>query len=370
MAKRLRSLDALRGLDMLLIVGLDRLIHSIAKVSEADWVASLSEQFYHVPWEGVRIYDMIFPLFMFIAGVAIPFSMQKKLAAIEAGEAGLAKLWLGIAKRVLLLVILGFFYNGVFAASETAPRFVSVLGQIGIAWGLAASVFVLARKVWVKYAILGGVLVAVAVAQLLVPVPGVGAGQLTADGSINAFLDQLLLPGSLHGGSFDPEGVLCIFSAFGVTLAGALMGERIRRVSERDSQWQEVLLWFAVALGLVLAGWLCWELGYPPIKKIWTSSFNLWVIGISVGLMGLFYWIIDVLGWWRWSFPLQVVGQNPLTIYLAFRMVSFYSISNLIFGRLASHFDEAAPVVLWTGVLLIELGFLYFLYRQKWFLRV
>ena len=107
-APRLRSIDALRGFDMLWIVGLAELFHQLAKVTDAGWLAALNVQLEHVEWEGLRAYDLIFPLFMFLSGMSVPYALGSKL---ERGESR-GKLAGGVMKRVALLVLLGIVYNG------------------------------------------------------------------------------------------------------------------------------------------------------------------------------------------------------------------------------------------------------------------
>ena len=111
-------------------------------------------------------------------------------------------------------------------------------------------------------------------------------------------------------------------------------------------------------------------MGYPPVKALWTASFNLLAIGISTLLFALFFGIIDVARFSSWSFPLRVIGMNSLTIYLGSKLVSFPDMSAFLFGRAAGLAGDAAPLMILCGVLVLEWLVLYFFYRQRWFLRV
>lgn len=360
---RLLSLDALRGFDMLWIIGAETIVHLLAKLLQTPWLDHWAQQLSHVKWEGVRAYDLIFPLFMFLSGVAIPLSLGSRL------DRGDSKLQMSrkILTRVVMLVLLGFIYNGLLA-NDGKPRLPSVLGQIGIAWGIAAWLFLIVRGTWQRVACIAGVIGAITILQLLVPVPGIGAGVLTKEGAINAWLDRLILPGKLHGGMFDPEGLLCIFSASSLTLAGALAGTPLRK--PENANWR-MAGWFLLAgAAMIGAGCLTWSLGYPPIKALWTGTFDLLAIGISLMVFGVFFGVIDVFKWQAWSLPLRVVGMNALTIYLVVRFFSFLNASGLLLGRLAKSCGEAGPVILACGVLILEWLFLWFLYRRKIFLRV
>ncbi len=363
-APRLRSLDALRGFDMLWIVGLAELVHQLAKVSGYGWLQGMAHQLEHVPWEGLRAYDLIFPLFMFAAGMSVPYALLPKL---ERGESR-GMLLLAIWRRALLLVLLGIVYNGGLELKFATQRYASVLGQIGLAYGIAATVFLFTGTWKARAAWCGGILACIAGLQLLFPVPGHGAGVLTQEGIVNAWVDRMWLPGRLHATYFDPEGLLCIVSAAALTLGGVMAGDYVRSWGEPSLTAAGRMLLAGAAL--LLAGWLCWRLGYPPIKSAWTTTFNLLAGGICLWLFVIFYLLVDFLPESDWSFPLQVVGMNPLTIYLAEKIIPFPAISRFFFGGLARLSGIWGEVVIILGVLLIEWLLLWFLWKKRVFLRV
>jgi predicted acyltransferase len=362
--QRLLSLDALRGLDMLCIIGGGEIVREFARLWPGTFLDAIAAQFEHVKWEGLHSYDLIFPLFIFLAGAAIPFSLDSRLARGDSRR----HLWGKIVSRVCLLVVLGMIYNGALSGNPAAPRLPSVLGQIGIAWGIAASVHLLVRDNRARASILLGWLIAIAIVQLLIPVPGHGSGNLTASGSVNSWLDRTLVPGRLHRGNFDPEGLLCCISAASVAMAGALAGTFLKRPSALA--WKTPASLAAAGTVSILLAALCGSLGYPPVKMLWTSTFNLFAIGISTILLALFFTIIDLARLQAWSFPLRVIGLNCLTIYLAARLVSFHQMSDFLLGRLAGACGEAGPLVILCGVVLLQWVLLVFLYRRQWFLRV
>lgn len=363
-APRILSLDALRGFDMLCIIGLEDLIRAIAKRWPGPVTGPLAEQFEHVTWAGLHAYDLIFPLFMFLSGVALPLSMDTR---VDRGDSKL-KLWNKVLIRCAVLVLLGLVYNGVFSMSPAGPRFASVLGQIGLAWGITATVYLVVRDTKARLGLLFGWLAAVALLHLVVPVPGHGAGVLTQTGAMNAWFDQQFLPGRLHGKTFDPEGLLSIFFAVPLTMAGALAGGYLKRHSGTPGKFAAGLA--GTGFLFIAAGAACWTMGYPPIKSLWTATFDLFAIGISAVLFALFFFIIDGLRWQSWSFPLRVIGMNSITIYLGSRLVSFHEISEFLFGRASRWSGENATLVILCGVIILQWLVLYFFYRQKWFLRV
>lgn len=361
---RLRSLDALRGFDMLWIIGLAELICEIASITKAGWLGAWAAQLKHADWDGLHAYDLIFPLFMFLSGVAVPYALGKKRERGDLQGSLLAGVW----KRAMILVLLGIVYNGGLQLKFDTQRFASVLGQIGLAYGIAATIY-LFTATWKSRAILcGGILAAIAGLQLLFPVPGHGAGVLTPDGVVNAWLDRLVLPGRLNDTTFDPEGILCIISAAALTLGGVLTGDYVKSWGAPSHTTAARLL--VAGGGLLLAGWLCWNFGYPPIKKAWTTTFNLLAGGISVWLFTAFHLAIDFRPQSKWSFPFEVIGMNSLTIYLLEKVVPLPEISAFFFGGIARLCGAWEEAVLIAGILLIEWLLLWFLWKKRAFLRV
>src|SRR5512141_1152320 len=247
---RLLSLDALRGFDMFWIIGGDALFRSLAEVTNWGWARSWAVQLDHVEWAGFHFYDLIFPLFMFISGVAIPFSLLAKAET----AADKRPITLKLVKRALLLVLLGFVYNHLTDLQFATQRYASVLGQIGLAYLFAALIMLKVRSLRGRLAVLAGILAGYAAGQLLVPVPGIGAGVLTPEGSINGWVDRLLLPGRLYDKIFDPEGILCILSATSVTLMGALAGLVLK--SGRIAAYRKTIILAAAGMGLSTAGYV------------------------------------------------------------------------------------------------------------------
>ncbi|MCD6345971.1 MAG: DUF5009 domain-containing protein [Bacteroidales bacterium] len=362
---RLLSLDALRGFDMFWIIGGGAFFIALANATGWDWLESVTKQMHHVKWDGFRAWDLIFPLFMFISGVAIPFAILGKL---KRGHSKSKLVW-KIIQRGLTLVLLGFVYNGIFKLHFSDPgfRFASVLGQIGFAYLFAGLIVILTRNFKFRLIWLGGILLGYAIIQNFIPVPGFGAGVLTPEGSINSYIDQMLLPGRLYGKVYDPEGLLCIISAAGITLMGALAGEVLRNKSWGDYK-KLLILTISGVTGIVLA--LILMPFYPVIKAAWTTTFNLLAGGISFLLLAMFYLVIDVWKIRRWAFFFQVIGLNSITIYLGTQVINFGHTSKFFLGGISELSGDYSQAIYMGGVILVEWLFLYFLYRQKIFLRV
>jgi predicted acyltransferase len=366
--ERLVSLDVLRGFDMFWIIGGGSLLVALSETTQWGWLQIIAEQMHHVKWEGFHFEDLIFPLFMFISGVAIPYAITSKV------EKGIARrdLLKTIIKRGLILVLFGILYNGVLQNRETLQnglpgiRIASVLGQIGLGYLFAATIVLYTKSLRSRSIWLGGILAGIAILQLAVPVPGHGAGLLDPEWGINAWIDRLLLPGRLHGKTFDPEGLLCIVSAISVTLMGAVAGHVLRDGNPASARKSGILAVTGIAL-IVLA--LILSPFYPIIKAAWTVPFNLLTGGISFVLLSLFYFMIDVKKWTGGIVSLffKVIGMNSITIYMATRIINFGTIAGFFLGWLAAPWGEWIIIL---GAVTVEWLLLYYLYRNKIFLRV
>ncbi len=363
--ERLQSLDVLRGFDMFWIIGGGGLIIALAETFKWNWLEVIAGQLEHVKWAGFHFEDLIFPMFMFISGVAIPYAITAKV------ELGVKRSDLinKVVKRGIILVILGIVYNGALKNGFSNMRVASVLGQIGLGYLFAATIVLYTNTFKTRVAWLIGILSGIAILQLAVPVPGYGAGLLTPDGGINAWLDRLFLPGRLHGGTFDPEGLLCIVSAITVTLMGALAGS-ILRDGEPASNLKAAKLVIAGAALTTIA--LILSPFYPIIKAAWTVPFNLLTVGISLILLSLFYFAIDVKDWTKGivSYKIlffKVIGMNSITIYLGASIIDFRKASSFFTGFMA---EPLGGWIVILGAIVLEWMVLYYLYKKKIFLRV
>jgi len=365
-SNRLVSLDALRGFDMLWIMGGERIITALADLTGAAALTWAATQMDHVEWNGFHFYDLIFPLFLFIAGVSMPFSMDKRLAAGESK----AKIYRHIFVRMITLVIFGIIYNGFLELNWGHIRYASVLGRIGLGWFFAALIVLNSKPKW-WYAWFGGILLFYWAILSLIPVPGYGAGNLTMEGSLVGYIDRMLLPGHLYKEIHDPEGILSTIPAISTALMGALTGNFLRIPYQKISGLKKAL-WMGLA-GIVSlgAGWL-WGLAFPINKNLWTSSFVIYTGGWSLILLALFYLIIDVWGWKKWAFFFIVIGMNSITIYmLQAGIINFRSSTEFFFGGIIKSLAENwQPLIGAIGYTTVCWVLLYILYKYRIFLKV
>ena len=364
--QRLRSVDALRGFDMFWIAGGDALFAALADLTGCPALMWWKTQLEHVEWHGFRFEDMIFPLFLFIAGIAFPFSMAKRLS----GQDGRGPLYRHIVQRGLILVVLGIVYNNGINFNFGDMRYGSVLGHIGLAWMFAALIFmncrVRASLLWVA-----GILVGYWLLLRLAHAPDLGSSDpYSMEGCIVGYVDRLLLPGRLYKGIHDPEGILSTVPAVATALLGMLAGHYVMRRPESAKPSATVFGLAAAGVGLLAIGWL-WNFVFPINKNLWTSSFVCWVGGLSLLLFALFYGVIDVWKAEKWSRFFAVIGMNSLAVYLVPRVVDFDKVTQFFFGSLIALAPGAWHDVLnATAYLAVVWAFLYVLYRKKIFLKV
>ncbi len=388
-SNRLLSLDALRGFDMFWIVSGEGIFHGLASAVKSKYgltqntvswqiattdqlniierfVVGISNQLHHTVWNGFTFYDLIFPLFIFIAGVSMPFSFSKQLNNLPDAK---KQIYRSLIKRTILLLLLGMIVNGLLEwKGYEQTRFASVLGRIGLSCFFAAVIYLNSSFRW-RIVWFAGLLLSYWLMMELIPVPGFGAGVLTQEGNAAAWIDQLLLPGRMHQSTYDPEGILSTIPAIGTALLGIFTGEFLRL--QQYGQQKKTLYILLAGVLFVFAGWL-WNFLFPINKDMWTSSFVLFTGGLSLLLLAFFYFMIDVRGWTNWSMPFVWLGCNSILIYMAAHgVVNFMSTSEFVFGGLVQLADAKwHEALLWSGVALIQFVALYFLYKRKLFLKL
>jgi len=360
---RLRSLDALRGFDMLFIMGLAPWILALCKLLPAGWLTDwLGIQMEHAEWHGLTHHDTIFPLFLFVAGISFPFSLAKQRAQGKSAQGILLK----IIKRGLMLVLLGMIYNGLFQFHFAELRVASVLGRIGLAWMFAALLFTYLKPTftWIISAV---ILIGYWLILWLIPD---ATDPYSFEGNLAGAVDRVLLPGVLYDKTFDPEGLLSTLPAIVTALLGMFTGQLCRVSSDRISENKKVIYMLIGAIACIAIGWI-WSNWFPVNKKLWTSTFVLEVAGYSLIMFALFYYIIDVKGYQRWSFFFRVVGLNSITIYLAQRIINFQRINAFFTGGIVSLCPaNLGELINQTGYIAVCWLFLYVLYKKNIFLKV
>jgi predicted acyltransferase len=396
---RVVSIDALRGFDMFWILGGDALVHALARTWDIAPLRVLRGQFEHKAWDGFAFYDLIFPLFIFVAGVSLVFSLTRSLE--QKGRAATVKhvLWRGA-----LLFVIGIVYSGGFTTAWPDIRLLGVLQRIALAYTGAALLFCFLKPralVAAAAILLGGYWALMALVpirdiqlenralteRLGVEKPTLAQARQAYDATtahvtgrfepgynVSNHFDFEHLPGHLYNTYWDPEGIVSTLPAIATCLLGVFAGFLLRRKDRTD---QQKLAWLIVGGVAALAvGWL-WHLEFPVIKKIWTSSYVLVAGGWSLLLLAAFYWLVDVRQWRGWCRPFVWIGMNAITLYLASNLLGGYRKLALRFAgtdvkaffdtHFAAGFGDV--VIAATGIALM-LWLASFLHQRKIFLRV
>lgn len=380
---RLLSLDALRGMDMLMIMGFGRLVICLcAALGFPD--CALAQQFRHVEWDGLRFEDTIFPLFLFLAGVSWPFSHASQ-AARGATRGAIA---LRCLRRALVLFALGLVYNGLL---QGQLRMGAVLSRIGVAWFVGAMLFMTCRRrtlaflalaLPIGYWLLLAFVPAPDAQTLVVPdslavVREFGTGPFSIVGNLSGWVDRHFMPGILspYAGIADNQSALGYIPAVGTALLGILTGDFVRRTRHTLPDGRRVAAMFCAAAALAGLGlWIAHgfgELSMPINKKLWSASFTFVVGGYSVAAFALFHYLIDVCGFTRGIFFFQVIGMNAITIYLAQKFIPFSQVSKNVFGGLAKLLPPAGgELVLAAGYVALCWLLLWALHKKGIYLKV
>jgi predicted acyltransferase len=360
--KRILSIDALRGFDMFWITGGDAFFITLFTFFGTPIFQSMAHQLDHPAWTGFRFYDIIFALFLFIMGLSMPLSITKRL------DSGASKkqMYIHIFRRTMLLYLLGLVYNGLFDFNFETLRYTGVLHRIAFTYFFASLIVMNFRQkgqlIWAVSITIGYWLI-----LLLIPAPGFNAYNLTPEGNLAGFIDRKWLPGSFCCYNYgDNEGILTNFPAIASVLTGVLTGYQLMsKISHR----QKLKLFITTGAALIVTA-LIWNFIYPVNKYLWTGSFVALTSGISLLALSLFYWLIDVKGYTKWAFPFTVIGMNPITIYVLSAIFDFGMVAKIFIHGFYAEFGGFQMPFYELCVLLVKWLFLYFLYKQKIFLKV
>ncbi len=355
---RMVSVDALRGFDMFWILGGDYVIRSLPKIHDSTFTRGLAAQMEHCEWAGFHFYDLIFPLFIFIMGASLVFSLTKMRARFT--RPAVVK---RIVIRSVILFLLGVFYMGGVRDGFANVYLAGVLHRIAVAYFFGALIFsFFSTRSMIVICIM--LLIGYWLLMIWVPVPGIGAPSLAEPGkNLAHYLDDLFLPGKKFEGT-----LLSTMGAVANCLLGVFAGLLLKNEkigAERKVYW---LLGSGVAS---LALGFLWSFQFPIIKLLWTSSYVLVACGYSAILLAVFYQIIEIWNHRAWALPFVWIGMNALTIYIVAALVNFHRLAERLVGgdikmALGNYHDLVAAII----SLVLALWVVAFLYRRQIYLRL
>lgn len=374
LSKRLLSLDVFRGIT----------IAGMILVNNPGTWSAVYPPLRHAEWHGCTPTDLIFPFFLFIVGVAIPFALGKR---IQKGEDH-SKIILHIIRRSAILFLLGLilasFPFGLFGHNFdiSTLRIPGVLQRIAVVYLVAAILF-LKTNLKTQIYIGGTVLLIYWVIMTFIPVPGVGYANLEPTTNFAAWLDSTVLGGHLWSASkvWDPEGILSTFPAVVTSIMGMITGWWLKQDKDKTTKtvWMFIMGSICMTLGYIWNGW------FPINKSLWTSSYVLYTGGLALLFLGFCYWFIDVRNSRWWIKPFQVYGLNAIAVFflsgLVGRLMYYIKISSggtttdlqtYLFNNLfLSWLDPINASLAWALVfILVLLGLMWILYAKKIFIKV
>ena len=349
--KRLASLDILRGFDLFLLLFIGPMVCSLASVSDAESVTTLAYHFDHAAWDGLRMWDLVMPLFMFMAGVSMPFALRKENKG--------AAMWRRILKRVILLFLLGMVVQGGLLTFNWNhfTFYTNTLQAIGFGYGIVA-ILLLTLSMRMQVVTTLALLTIYAIPMML-------TGDYTPEGNFANLVDAAIL-GDFRG---DPSytWVWSTLTFAATTMLGALSGHIIRYKELTKLQ----ITWLLIGVGviLLLLGYV-WGEFLPINKRLWTSSMTLVTGGYCYLLLALFYYVIDVLEWSRGVEWLKWYGMNAIAAYMIGECINFRSVVHSVSYGLQPILGDYYNLFLTFGNCLVLLLILRWMYRNKIFWKV
>ena len=361
---RLLSLDTLRGFDMFWIIGGEELVHALSKLYPNSFWNQFSKQLEHPYWNGFTFYDLDLQRNYQLKLAFTPISIGK---ALNDGKNKI-EILLKVLKRGLILFLLGIVYNN---GLEIKPiddiRFMSVLGRIGIAYVFANILFLYVKETLLIYWFAGLIIVYWLILKFS-SAPGFSMGDLSMEGNFASYFDRNVLPGKLSRGIHDTVGLFNNIPAIGNALAGIITGIYLQKGEPTQSK-KALYMALSGLIALVIAQ--VWNLDFPINKNLWSSSFVMQTVGLSLLLFALFYYVIDVLKYNQWTLFFQVIGMNSILIYISNKFIDWDYTVNAFFRWLEQLVGEPYSVlVIAVAIVIVKWVFLKFLYNKKVFLRV
>ena len=380
---RLASLDILRGLDLWLLLMIGPVLHKMMSCGYFEGCGWLHTQLSHVSWEGFALWDIIMPLFMFMSGITIPFSLamygksgstissQSQEGRVKPGKA----FYLKLLRRFCLLFFFGWIVQGNLLALDFKlfHPFANTLQAIAVGYVASALMFVHLKPNG-QLAVTAGLFIAYLLAFIVTDM------NLDPQSNIAMLTDKLVLGSHRDGVSWAADGTWAYRDSYQYTwilsslnfivtvMLGCFAGEIIRSKGDRVTGRKALIL--AGTGAALIAAALIMEPFFPIIKKIWSSSMTLYSGGICFLLIALTYYLVDVKGWggeMRW---IKYFGMNSIAAYVIAHVCDFSSLTGGVLFGLEHLTGNFYPVILVFAKVSILFLIMRYLYNKKIFLKV
>jgi len=370
--ERLGSLDVLRGFDLFCLVFFQPVLMSFARAMNTPWMDTITKPFHHVAWEGFVFWDIIMPLFMFMAGASIPFAFSKYLA-----NDSKSKIYKRILKRVFLLFLFGGMCQGNFLALDPQKIYFysNTLQAIAVGYLISAILYLHFDRKW-QIILTSALLVIYWAALSFIKINGFGGGDFSPDHNLAEFIDRIVLGRFRDGVRITETGLdfgnyryTWIISSlnFGVTvMTGVFAGQIMKGNLDKIKKIQ----WMSITGVLMIAAALLWGIQMPIIKKIWTSSMTLYSSGICFLLMALFYYLVDYKDYGKYMNWLKIYGMNSILAYMLFELIDFSCITQSLFHGTQQFLGNYYPLLINLGNVTIIFLILMIMYRKRLFMKV
>lgn len=362
---RVLSIDALRGFDMFFITGGSVLVSGLCSALGfgEGWIVS---QMRHAQWIGFTHHDTIFPLFLFLAGVSWPFSLASQIAKGWTTKRIHAK----IAVRVAMLFLIGLSFGGILKF-KPGFRLMSVLGFIGLSWGVAASVYLHVKRPSFRW-LVAALLFTGQFALLhffVAPDAANGALPYTRSGSLPMWLDRVLWPTHMLDRGFEPESLFLLQGGILIALAGMFGGDVLRCAN--DSPLRKTIKLLSLSLVFaVFAILLACVFNVPIIKNLWTASFVFASLAYAFALLAVFFWVVDVRGWRLWTVAFRPVGRNSILAYVLMMTGTAAAMHRYLFSGLCDNVGSWGAAVAGFTLYLTIWGVLWYLEKKHVLLKI
>ena len=364
--KRLLSLDVFRGITITAMILVN---------NPGSWGA-VYPALKHAEWHGLMLADFVFPFFLFIIGVAMPYSFSKRISAGDSKS----KLALHVFYRSLILFLVGMFLTGLPSFNYYNKLILDVLQRIGVVYLLAGMIFIFFNQKW-QIIISIFSLILYWVLMFVISAPGFGSGNLSPDGNVLYYIDAVLTSG-WHN---HKEGILSLISSVPSVLFGACAGYWLRGEKNDYEKVNGMFVFGAVGLlfGLILDMW------FPFNKLLWSSSYVIYTTAMALMALASLYYLIDIKDYKKIFFPFIVFGSNAVVAFVFSSLiaklmglikfsvnvssgVTEMSLKTFIYVTFFKGYfsDYNASLFYALGYILFCFGVMYILYRKKIFIKI